>query len=77
MQIFRNEGAHDRAPLPDILPQNLWEKSTGAIEEVDFENGKVIDIQLIRHHFDIDSFCPFGFLDDFSIPTAWPGISTQ
>jgi hypothetical protein len=51
--------------------------STGAIEEIDYENGEVIDTRLIRHHFDFDSFRPFGFLDDFAIPTARPGISTR
>jgi hypothetical protein len=46
--------------------------SDGAIEEVEYENGEVVDTRLIRHHFHFDSFCPFGFLDDFAIPSARP-----
>ena len=51
--------------------------SDGAIEAVDYENGEVIDRRLIVHHFDFESFRPFGFLDDFCIPTARPGNRAQ
>ena len=51
--------------------------SEGAIEEVDYENGEVIDTRLVVHHFDLESFRPFGFLDDFGIPTARPGSSPR
>ncbi len=47
--------------------------ATGAIEEVQFEDGQVVDRQWILHHFEYDSFCVFGFLDDFALPTACPG----
>ena len=46
----------------------------GALEEVEYENGEEVERRLIYHHFDFDTFRPFGFLDDFSIPTATPGI---
>jgi hypothetical protein len=45
----------------------------GAIEEVEFHNGEEVDRRWILHHFHFDSFRPFGFLDDFAIPTARPG----
>jgi len=46
--------------------------ASGAIEEIEFEDGQVIDRQWITHHFDFDSFRVFGFLDDFAMPTACP-----
>jgi hypothetical protein len=49
--------------------------ASGAIEEIEFEDGQVIDRQWITHHFDFDSFRIFGFLDDFAMPTARPGGS--
>ncbi len=45
----------------------------GAIEEMELVDGNVIDWHWIRHHFEFESFCVFGFLDDFAIPTACPG----
>ncbi len=30
----------------------------GALEEVEFHNGEVVDRWWILHHFRIDSFCP-------------------
>ena len=47
--------------------------TTGAIEEIQFEEGQVVDRQWILHHFEYDSFRVFGFLDDFALPTARPG----
>jgi hypothetical protein len=41
------------------------------------KNGEVVDTRLIRHHFHVDSFHPFGFMDDFAIPSAHPGSSTR
>ena len=49
--------------------------SDGAIEEVCYSDGVVVDRSWILHHFNFDSFRPFGFLDDFGIPTARPGDS--
>ena len=49
--------------------------SSDAIEEVEFEDGKVVDRRWILHHFDFSSFRIFGFLDDFAMPTARPGSS--
>ena len=49
--------------------------SDGAIEEVRYSDGVVVDRSWILHHFNFDSFHPFGFLDDFGIPTARPGDS--
>jgi hypothetical protein len=49
--------------------------TTGAIEEIHFEDGQVVDRQWILHHFEYDSFRVFGFLDNFSLPTAHPGDS--
>ena len=50
-------------------------RSSDAIEEVEFMDGEVVDRWWILHHFDFDSFCIFGFLDDFAMPTARPGSS--
>jgi hypothetical protein len=47
--------------------------SDGVIEEIELENGQVVNSQWIQHTFDFDSFCIFGFLDDFAMPTAQPG----
>jgi hypothetical protein len=49
--------------------------SDGAIKEIEFEDGQVINQQWILHHFEFNSFCVFGFLDDFALPTACPGNS--
>jgi hypothetical protein len=46
--------------------------ATGAIEEVQFKDGQVIDRQWILHHFEYNSFCIFGFPDNFVLPTAHP-----
>lgn len=46
--------------------------SDGALEETVLRDGEVVDRELIRHHFEFDSFRLFGFLDDFAIPTARP-----
>jgi hypothetical protein len=46
-----------------------------AIKEVEFLEGQVIDRRWIVHHFDLDNFRIFGFLDDFAMPTARPGSS--
>ncbi len=45
----------------------------GAIKEIELANGNVIDRQWIRHYFEFESFCVFGFLDDFAIPMVRPG----
>ena len=49
--------------------------SSDAIEEVEYLNGELVDRRWILHHFQFDSFCIFGFLDDFAMPTARPGSS--
>ena len=49
--------------------------SSNAIEEVEFKDGEVVDKRWILHHFDFSSFCIFGLLDDFAMPTARPGSS--
>jgi hypothetical protein len=43
-----------------------------AIEELEFNDGQVVDRRWIHHHFDFISFRIFGFLDDFGLPTARP-----
>jgi hypothetical protein len=48
-----------------------------AIEEVKFMGAEVLDRRWILHHFNFDSFCIFGFLDDFAMPTARPGSSAS
>ena len=47
----------------------------GALEVSHFINGEEVTQELILHHFDFNSFRPFGFLDDFALPTARPGNS--
>ncbi len=49
--------------------------SSDAIKEAEFMDGRVVDRRCILHHFDLDSFCIFGFLDDFAMPTGCPGSS--
>ncbi len=44
--------------------------SYSAIEESHFVDGALVDREWIFHHFNFDTFRPFGFIDDFSIPTA-------
>jgi hypothetical protein len=44
--------------------------SDGALEEVEFDNGEVVDRRRILHHFQFDSFHPFGFLNDFCYPNC-------
>lgn len=51
--------------------------ASGALEEVVYENGEEIDRHLVMHHFELNSFRPFGFLDDFAMPTARPGSLAQ
>jgi hypothetical protein len=52
--------------------------TTGAIEEIHFKDGQVVDQQWVLHHFEYDSFHVFGFLDNFALPTACPGdLATQ
>ncbi len=46
-----------------------------AIEVSNFVDGALVDRAWIFHHFNFDTFRPFGFIDDFSIPTARPGDS--
>ena len=59
---------------PDICHRLIYDAlSDGALEEVEFVNGEVADQRWILHHFNLESFCPFGFLDDFAISTACPG----
>ena len=49
--------------------------ASGAIEEIEFEDGQVINRQWITHHLDFDPFHVFGLLDDFAMPTARPAGS--
>ncbi len=51
--------------------------SSDAIEEVQFMDGEVVDRGWILHHFDFDSVCIFGFLDDFAMPTSRSGSSAM
>ncbi len=44
--------------------------SSEAIEETEYMNGEVVQESIIKHHFELNSFHPFGFLDDYAIPTA-------
>ena len=49
--------------------------SSDVVEEVEFDDGQVVDRRWILHHFDFRSFRIFGFLDDFAMPTSRPGNS--
>jgi hypothetical protein len=60
----------------DVCQELVFDSvATGAIEEVQFEDGQVVDRQWILRHFEYDSFCVFGFQDNFALPTARPGNS--
>ncbi len=64
--------------LPDKLEvcQELIYNSvtTGAIEQIQLKDGQVVDREWVLHHFEYDSFRVFGFLDNFALPTAHPGV---
>ena len=45
----------------------------GAIFETEYLNSEIVNQNWIVHHFDLNTFRIFGFLDDFAIPTARPG----
>jgi hypothetical protein len=62
----------------DVYRELIFNSTTGAIKEIQFEDGQVDDRQWILHHFEYDSFLFFGFLDNFALPTARPGnLATQ
>ena len=46
--------------------------SNSAIFEAEYVNGEVVDSSWILHHFDFESFCTFGFMDDFALPAVRP-----
>ena len=47
----------------------------GALQKLEYIDGEVQRETLVVHHFEFDSICIFGFLDDFGMPTACPGTS--
>ena len=51
--------------------------SDTAIFEEEYLNGEVVDQRWIVHHFDLASFRPFAFVDDFAIPTARPATNAS
>ncbi len=62
----------------DLCRQLLYDSlSDGVIEELVYNNGEVMDWSWILHHFKFESFCIFGFLDDFAIQTEHPGNSSS
>jgi hypothetical protein len=62
----------------DVCRQLIYDAlASGGIEEVEFEDGQVVDRRWILHHFQFESFRVFGFLDDFAMPTAGPGSSAN
>ena len=46
--------------------------SDSAIYETEYVDGEVVDTAWILHHFDFETFRPFGFMDDFALPAARP-----
>ena len=50
--------------------------SDGAIHETTVANGETVNERWIRHHFDLETFRIFGFIDDFALRTARPGDSS-
>ena len=49
----------------------------GAIWTTQYVNGEIVDEEWVFHHFDFDSFRPFGFLDDTDVPTARTGTAPR
>ena len=49
----------------------------GAVARDEYFNGQLVTRELIFHHFDYDTFRPFGFLDDKQHSTARPGDSAR
>ncbi len=53
----------------DVCRQLIYDAlASGGIEEVEFEDGQVVDRRWILHHFQFESFRVFGFLDDLPCP---------
>ena len=46
--------------------------SDSAIFETEYVDGEVVDRRWILHHFDFETFRPFGFVDDYKLATARP-----
>ena len=59
---------HDRRRLMDA-------SSDGTIQETEYIYGDTAHDTIIHHNFEFNTFHPFGSLDDFALPTAWPGES--
>ena len=55
----------------DVCRQLIYDAlASGGIEEVEFDDGQVVDRRWILHHFQFESFRVFGFLDDFAMRSA-------
>ena len=50
---------------------------SSAIEEVTIKNGQEVDREGILQRFNFETFQVFGFLDDFGMPTACPGVTAR
>jgi hypothetical protein len=62
----------------DLCRQLIYNTlASRGIEEIEFEDGQVVDRRWILHHFQFESFRVFGFLDDFAMSTARPGSSAN
>jgi hypothetical protein len=46
--------------------------SDGAIHETQYVNGELVNERWISLNYDFDTFRPFGFIDDYALPTAKP-----
>ena len=51
--------------------------SRGALHETVYVDGQLADEAFIRHVFTFESWRIFGFLDDFALPTARPGVNAS
>ena len=44
----------------------------GAMHETQYVDGKLVNERWITLNYNFDTFRPFGFLDDYALPTATP-----
>ncbi len=64
--------------LRQLYRQLIYDSlSAGAIEELGFYSGEVVDLSWFLHHFEFDLSHLLGFLDDFCIQTAHSGNSSS
>ena len=60
-----------RALIHNALTNNV------GVLETEYVNGEVVNATWIHHHFEFETFRPFGFLDDVAINGPRPGVAAR